>query len=75
MKQAGFMVLNTARRPAILVELGYSTNREDARLMTQPGGQRRLASAIADAVVRYLAEYERKTAGVETTSGTGSPRD
>ena len=29
-KQAGFMVLTTARRPAILVEMGYSTNPEDA---------------------------------------------
>jgi N-acetylmuramoyl-L-alanine amidase len=60
-KQAGFMVLTTARRPAILVELGYSTNPDDSKLMTSTVGQRRLASALADAVVVYLLEYERKT--------------
>jgi N-acetylmuramoyl-L-alanine amidase len=60
-KQAGFMVLTTARRPAVLVELGYSTNRADARLLTEKASQRRLAARIADAVVAYLLEYERKT--------------
>lgn len=60
-RQAGFMVLTTARRPAVLVELGYATNREDARLLTQSASQRRLAAALAEAVVAYLAEYERRT--------------
>ena len=60
-KQAGFMVLTTARRPAILVEMGYSTNPRDGRLLTLHSSQRALASAIADAVVAYLLEYERKT--------------
>ncbi len=64
-KQAGFMVLTTARRPAILVELGYSTNPEDGRLMSSPAGQRDLARAIADAVVDYLRRYESKTDGAE----------
>jgi N-acetylmuramoyl-L-alanine amidase len=50
-----------ARRPAILVEMGYSTNRQDSRFLTSPAGQREIASAIADAVVQYLLEYERKT--------------
>jgi N-acetylmuramoyl-L-alanine amidase len=59
-KQAGFMVLTTARRPAILVELGYSTNPQDGRLLTQRSSQKALASAIADSVVEYLREYERK---------------
>lgn len=59
-KQAGFKVLTTARRPAILVELGYSTNPEDARLMSTRDGQVKLAQAIADAIVGYLKEYERK---------------
>jgi N-acetylmuramoyl-L-alanine amidase len=60
-KQAGFKVLTTARRPAILVEMGYSTNPEDGRLLTRHSSQRALANAVADAVVAYLLEYERKT--------------
>ena len=60
-KQAGFMVLTTARRPAILVELGYSTNPDDGRFLTSYAGQKAMASAIADAVVEYLLEYQRKT--------------
>lgn len=59
-KQAGFAVLNTARRPAILVELGFGTNRQDARLLTSRNGQRALATALADAIVAYLREHERK---------------
>jgi N-acetylmuramoyl-L-alanine amidase len=61
-KQAGFMVLTTARRPAILVEMGYSTNPQDGRFLTTAATQRSMASAIADAIVAYLLEYERKTA-------------
>jgi len=68
-KQAGFMVLTTARRPAILVEVGYSTNPEDARFLTDLASQRNLASSIADAVVAYLLEYERKV-GMGSVSGT-----
>lgn len=60
-KQAGFMVLTTARRPAVLVEMGYSTNRQDGHLLTVPKSQKAMAGAIADAVVEYLLEYERKT--------------
>ncbi len=64
-KQAGFKVLTTARRPAILVELGYSTNPQDGRLLTLRKSQRAMAVAIADAIVDYLRDYERKTAGIE----------
>ncbi len=60
-KQAGFWVLTTARRPAILVEMGFDTNREDARLMTESASQRRMARALADAITAYLAEYDRRT--------------
>ncbi len=62
-------VLNTARRPAILVEMGFSTNPQDARLMTSRKSQLSLATAIADAVVEYLLEYERKTGGASAGRG------
>lgn len=67
-KQAGFMVLTTARRPAILVEMGYSTNPQDGRFLTTRSSQKSMASAIADAIVEYLLEYERKT-GTAADSG------
>lgn len=60
-KQAGFAVLNTAQRPAILVELGFATNRDDARQMSTATGQRQLARALADAIMGYLQELDRKT--------------
>ncbi len=68
-KQAGFMVLTTARRPAILVELGYSTNPQDGRYLTSRRSQRTMAAAIADAIVEYLKDYERKTGGAERRRG------
>lgn len=68
-KQAGFMVLTTARRPAILVEMGYSTNPEDGRFLTSFATQKAMAVSLADAIVDYLLEYERKTSpGLETGS-------
>ena len=70
-KQAGFMVLTTARRPAVLVEMGYSTNRDDSKFLTSMAGQRSIASAIADAVVEYLLEYERKT---DSAADSGTTR-
>jgi N-acetylmuramoyl-L-alanine amidase len=70
-KQAGFMVLTTARRPAILVEMGYSTNPQDGRFLTGRSSQKAMAAAIADAIVEYLLEYERKT---ETSADSGARR-
>jgi N-acetylmuramoyl-L-alanine amidase len=32
----------------------------DARFLTSAEGQRRLAQAIADGIVAYLVQYERK---------------
>jgi N-acetylmuramoyl-L-alanine amidase len=69
-KQAGFMVLTTARRPAILLEMGYSTNPQDGRFLTNRSSQKAMASAVADAIVEYLREYERKT-DASTDSGPG----
>jgi N-acetylmuramoyl-L-alanine amidase len=60
--QARFAVLSYARRPAVLVEVGYSTNRGDARFLASTEGQRQLARALADGVVEYLVQYERKLA-------------
>ena len=61
-QQAGFMVLTTARRPAILVETGFATNRTDGAFLASSLGQHKLANAIAEGIVAYLLEFERKLA-------------
>ncbi len=58
--QNQFVVLATARRPAILIEAGFATNRRDARYLTSPAGQTELANAIAEGIAAYLRQYERK---------------
>lgn len=69
-QQAGFLVLTTARRPAILIETGFATNRDDARFLGERANQRRVAAAIADGIVAYLLEYERRLGGGRPT-GSG----
>ncbi len=65
--QARFAVLSTARRPAVLVETGFSTNRGDGAFLSSATGQQRLAEAIAEGVVTYLKQYEDKI----LAAGTG----
>ena len=49
------------RRPAVLVEMGYSSSPSDAKYMTSKDGQRKIARALADAIVDYLLEFEWKS--------------
>ncbi len=64
-KQAGFRVLVTAFMPAVLVEIGFGTNRAEATYMTDLAKQQELAASLADAVVGYLSQYEKKVGGGE----------
>jgi N-acetylmuramoyl-L-alanine amidase len=59
-KQAGFMVLNTAFMPSVLVEIGFGTNPSEAAYIGSEAGQRAIAVAVADAAMEYLAHYERR---------------
>lgn len=59
-KQAGFRVLVTAFMPAVLIEIGFGTNREEARYLASPARQREIAESIAAATLEYLESYERR---------------
>jgi N-acetylmuramoyl-L-alanine amidase len=61
-QQAGFVVLYTAGRPAILVETGFASNKQDGVFLGSAAGQRKIAGSIADGIVAYFQEYERKSA-------------
>jgi N-acetylmuramoyl-L-alanine amidase len=65
-QQNRLVVLTTARRPAVLIETGYGTNKQDAQFLASAKGQQRLAAAIADGVIEYLRRYEAKTQVGET---------
>jgi N-acetylmuramoyl-L-alanine amidase len=65
-KQAGFMVLNTAFMPSVLVEIGFGTNPAEASYISGDAGQRAIASAVADAAMEYLGRYERRVTGTSS---------
>ena len=50
----GLRVLRKTKCPAILIEMGYLSNRYDARMLADPHWRGKIATAIADAVTEYL---------------------
>ena len=54
MAQAPFFVLRGAGMPAVLLETGFVTNLNEAKLLAHPGYQRRIAEAMAEGIVNYL---------------------
>jgi N-acetylmuramoyl-L-alanine amidase len=62
-KQANFAVLRGSFMPAILVEVGFGTNPQEASFLASPVRQTELARAISAATVEYLARYERRVGG------------
>lgn len=53
-ERAEYYVLKNPRAPSALVELGFLSNPEEARLLADPAYQERLAAALADGILRYL---------------------
>jgi len=52
--QAPFYVLRGAAMPAVLLEVGFITNPEEARLLATPAYQQRIANAMAQGISNYL---------------------
>jgi N-acetylmuramoyl-L-alanine amidase len=70
-KQAGFTVLVSAFMPAILVEVGFGTNREEARFLSSAAKQAEMANAIADGTHEYLQRHARRIGAGATGSAAG----
>jgi N-acetylmuramoyl-L-alanine amidase len=63
-RSAGFRVLRQAEVPAVLVELGYMSNRQDAQMLVSPDWQRKIAAALAAAVADYFKAQPGAAASV-----------
>jgi N-acetylmuramoyl-L-alanine amidase len=57
-KQAGFRVLVGAFMPAILVEMGFVTNRRDSAKLSDPDFHRQVAEAMAEAIVEFRTRMD-----------------
>lgn len=57
--QAGFLVLRETAMPAVLVELDFICNPNSARYINSSTGQKKLAQAIANAVVTYRDKMKK----------------
>jgi N-acetylmuramoyl-L-alanine amidase len=61
-KGAFFYVLKESKMPAVLVEIGFVTNKVEAQRMLDADYQRRIARGIADGIEEFVSSF-RKTEG------------
>ena len=59
-REAGLLVLRKTSMPSVLVELGFISNKEEARFMNSDNGQDKLAQSLYSAFVKYKREFDRK---------------
>ncbi|HEY9807789.1 MAG TPA: N-acetylmuramoyl-L-alanine amidase [Halomicronema sp.] len=55
-RQAGFYVIKRTSMPAVLVEVGFVTGREDSQNLSNPTHRTKLAQAISRGIVQYLQQ-------------------
>lgn len=58
-RDAGYMVLLAPDVPAVLVEMGFLTNRDDERLLADASRRRGLMDAVGDAIDDYFLQDAR----------------
>ena len=59
-QQANFAVLRGSYMPAVLVEIGFGTNPDEARYLNDRENQRRIAASVARSVIEYLDHYDAR---------------
>jgi len=59
LKAEEWFVVRRSRMPAVLVELGFVTNSEDAVLMTNDAGLNKLVEAVYKGIADFVGDFER----------------
>jgi len=57
-KQAGFYVLVGASMPSVLIEMGFISNKNDAKFLKSAAGQNQVAESIFSSIKTYRKYYE-----------------
>ena len=75
-KQAGFYVLGGAAMPAILIEIGFLTNRKEEKKLATPEHREALARAIYAGLAEYKRRYDQRlrTAQTQNPAPKGLPK-
>jgi N-acetylmuramoyl-L-alanine amidase len=60
-RDAGFIVLLAPDVPAVLLEMGFITNVDDERLLSNAASRARVVNAVGDAIESYFAAQVRKS--------------
>ena len=58
-KQAGFLVLKQTSMPAVLVELGYISNKEEEAYLSKDANVETMAKSIYKAFLTYKKQYDK----------------
>lgn len=62
-RQAGFYVLKYSKTPAVLIELGFITNKEEEKFLSKDANVETMAEAIHNAFVRYKKDFDKRSGG------------
>jgi N-acetylmuramoyl-L-alanine amidase len=70
-KAKQFFVIANVTSPAVLVEGGFLTNKEDNSRLTSEGYREQLAAAISDGILRYRGALKQRQSAVAVTAPGG----
>jgi N-acetylmuramoyl-L-alanine amidase len=59
LKEEDWFVVRRSHMPAVLVELGFVSNRDDAVLMTSDAGLQKLVEALYNGITEFVGDFER----------------
>jgi TonB family protein len=63
-RQEGIIVLKVPKMPAVLIECGYISNKNDLAFITDPKNQEKIARNILEGVEKYYAFLNKPTSGL-----------